>query len=86
MRTSVIEEGDRISARFTNGTFSRLSPNSTAAQMRSIDISRVKDGKLIEHWDEFNLLEVFQQIGTATVRKAAGQMNHGCGCYLQLGF
>ena len=41
--------------------------------MRSIDISRVKDGKLIEHWDEFNLLEVFPQIGAATVRKAEGQ-------------
>jgi hypothetical protein len=33
----------------------------------------VKDGKLIDHWDEFNLLEGFQQIGAATVRKADGQ-------------
>jgi hypothetical protein len=24
-----------------------------------------KDGKLIGHWDEFNLLEVFQQIAAA---------------------
>ena len=48
-------------------------PNGTADQMRSIDIWRVKDGKLIEHWDELNLLEVFQQIGAATVRKAEGQ-------------
>ena len=58
----MIEEGDRISARFTcNGTFSKAftgyQPNRTAVQMRSIDISRVKDGKQIEHWDEFNLLE-----------------------------
>ncbi len=44
--------------------------------MRSIDLSRVKDGKLIAHWDEFTLLEVFQQIGAATVRKAEGQLNH----------
>jgi predicted SnoaL-like aldol condensation-catalyzing enzyme len=29
-------------------------------------IWRVKDGKLIERWDELNLLEVFQQIGAAT--------------------
>jgi predicted SnoaL-like aldol condensation-catalyzing enzyme len=29
-------------------------------------IWRVKDGRLIEHWDELNLLEVFQQIGAAT--------------------
>jgi predicted ester cyclase len=74
----VIEEGDRISARFTyNGTcdkaFMGYQPNSTAVQMRSIDIWRVKNGKLIEHWDELNLLEVFQQIGESTVRKAEGQ-------------
>ena len=59
------------------GTFSKpfmgYQPNSTAVQMRSIDIWRVKDGKLIEHWDELNLLEVFQQIGAATVRKPVGQ-------------
>ena|SRR6516162_3597759 len=77
-RTSVIEEGDRISARFTyNGTFSKAfmgyQPNGTADQMRSSDIWRVKDGKLIEHWDKLNLLQVFQQIGAATVRKPEGQ-------------
>jgi hypothetical protein len=40
--------------------------------MRSIDIWRVEDGKFIEHWDELNLLEVFQQIGAATMRKPEG--------------
>jgi predicted SnoaL-like aldol condensation-catalyzing enzyme len=74
----VIEEDNRISARFTyNGTFSKpfmgYRPNSAAIQLRSIDIWRVKDGKFVEHWDELNLLEVFQQIGAATVRKPEGQ-------------
>ena len=74
----MIEEGDRIGGRFTyNGTFSKAfmgyQPNSTAVQMRSIDISRVKGGKLIEQWDEFKRLKVFQQIGAASVRKAEGQ-------------
>ena len=74
----MIEEGDRISARFTyNGTFSKAfmgyQPNGTADQMRSSDIWRVKDGKLIEHWDKLNLLEVFQRIGAATVRKPEGR-------------
>lgn len=31
--------------------------------MRSIDIWRVQDGEFAEHWDELNLLEVFQQLG-----------------------
>jgi steroid delta-isomerase-like uncharacterized protein len=70
-----IEEGDRISARFTYaGTFTNpfmgYPPNRATVQLRSIDIWRVKDGKLAEHWDELNLLEVFQQIGAATVTKA----------------
>jgi predicted SnoaL-like aldol condensation-catalyzing enzyme len=41
--------------------------------MPRTDLWRLKDGKLIEHWDEFNLLEIFQQIAAATVRKAEGQ-------------
>src|SRR5271170_2699043 len=74
----VIEEDDRVSARFTyNGTFSKpfmgYRPNSAAVQLRSIDIWRVKDGKFVEHWDELNLLEVFQKIGAATVRKPEPQ-------------
>jgi hypothetical protein len=54
-------------------------PNSTAVQLRSIDLWRVKDG--IEHWDKFSLL-VIQQIAAATVRKAEGQCTIGCGCCL----
>jgi hypothetical protein len=48
----VIEEGDRISGRFTcNEIFSKAfmgyQPNGTTDQMRSIDISRVKDGTVL---------------------------------------
>jgi hypothetical protein len=31
--------------------------------MRSIDIWRVAEGEFVEHWDELNVLEVFQQLG-----------------------
>jgi predicted SnoaL-like aldol condensation-catalyzing enzyme len=41
--------------------------------MRSIDIWRVKDGKFLEHWDELNLLEVFQKIGAARMKRPEGQ-------------
>jgi hypothetical protein len=40
--------------------------------MRSIAIWRVKDGKMIEHSEELNLLEVVE-LGAATVRKAEVQ-------------
>jgi predicted ester cyclase len=73
----VIGEGERISARFTcNGTFRKTfmscQPNSTRSRCEA-SIGRAKHGKRIEQWDEFNLLEVFQQIGAATPRKAEGQ-------------
>ena len=41
--------------------FKGYQPNSTAVQMRSIDILHAKDGKLIEHWDELNRLDVFMR-------------------------
>jgi predicted SnoaL-like aldol condensation-catalyzing enzyme len=30
---------------------------------RSIDIWRVRDGMFVEHWDQLNLMHMFQQIG-----------------------
>jgi hypothetical protein len=40
--------------------------------MSRTDLWRLKYGKLIDHCDELNLLEVFPQITAATVRKAEG--------------
>jgi hypothetical protein len=37
------------------------------------------EGKLIEHWDEFNLLEVFQQTAAGDGWKRGGTMNHWMG-------
>jgi predicted SnoaL-like aldol condensation-catalyzing enzyme len=34
-----------------------------AVEMRSIDIWRLQDGMFAEHWDELNLLQMFQQMG-----------------------
>jgi predicted SnoaL-like aldol condensation-catalyzing enzyme len=41
--------------------------------MPRTDLWRLEDGKRIKHWDEFNRLEEFQQIGTKAVRKEEGQ-------------
>jgi len=32
-------------------------------EMRTIDIWRVEDGKFVEHRDELNLMQLFQQMG-----------------------
>jgi hypothetical protein len=35
--------------------------------MRSTDTWRVADGEFVEHWDELDLLELFQQLGVISL-------------------
>ena len=60
--------GDRVVGRFLyrgthTGDLMGIPASGNPVEMRSIDIWRVQDGMFAEHWDELNLLEVFQQIG-----------------------
>jgi steroid delta-isomerase-like uncharacterized protein len=60
--------GDRIVGRYTYrathlGEFMGIPPTGRTIEMRSIDIWRVVDGRLAEHWDEINTLEFMQQLG-----------------------
>jgi steroid delta-isomerase-like uncharacterized protein len=64
----LIVSGDRVVGRFTyrgthTGSLLGIPATGAAVTMRSIDIWRVEDGLFAEHWDELNLLEVFQQVG-----------------------
>jgi len=45
------------------GTFLGVPASGAEIEMHTIDIWRVRDGLLAEHWDELNTLELFQQIG-----------------------
>jgi steroid delta-isomerase-like uncharacterized protein len=61
-------DGDTVVGRYTyrgthHGTFLGIPATGHALTMRSIDIWRVRDGLFVEHWDELNTLEVFQQLG-----------------------
>jgi steroid delta-isomerase-like uncharacterized protein len=63
----IIEAGETLVGRYTyrgrhTGTFMGVPPSGTEIEMHSIDIWRVRDGRLQEHWDELNNLEFFQQI------------------------
>ena len=64
----VIEAGQTVVGRYTyrgrhTGTFMRIPPTGAQIEMHSIDIWRIRDDRLYEHWDELNNLEFFQQIG-----------------------
>ena len=64
----VVEDGQTVVGRYTyrgrhTGTFMGIPPSGAQIEMHSIDIWRIRDGRLHEHWDELNTLELFQQIG-----------------------
>lgn len=64
----LIISGDRVVGRFVyrgthTGALMGIPASGNPVEMRSIDIWRVADGMFVEHWDELNLLEVFQQVG-----------------------
>lgn len=64
----LVISGDRVVGRFVyRGTHTNdlmgIPAKGSPVEMRSIDIWRVEDGMFVEHWDELNMLEVFQQIG-----------------------
>jgi steroid delta-isomerase-like uncharacterized protein len=70
--TATIEDlvvaGDRVVGRFVyrgthTGDLMGIPASGNAVEMRSIDIWRVGGGLFVEHWDELNLLQVFQQVG-----------------------
>ena len=64
----LVVSGDRVVGRFVyRGTHTNelmgIPGKGRPVEMRSIDIWRVEDDMFVEHWDELNMLEVFQQIG-----------------------
>lgn len=70
----VVVAGDRVVGRYTytgvhTGPFFGYAPTGRRVTMRSIDVWRVgPDGRFVEHWDELNTLDFFQQIGAAVLR------------------
>ena len=64
----LVISGDRVVGRFIyrgthTGDLLGIPASGNTVEMRSIDIWRVADGMFVEHWDELNLMEVFQQVG-----------------------
>ena len=64
----LVISGDRVAGRFTyrgthTGEFLGIPATGRKVEMRSIDIWRVEDGMLVEHWDELNTLQLLQQMG-----------------------
>ena len=68
----IAAEGDTVAARVAfrgthRGEFQGLPPTGKEVAFSSIEIDRVVDGKVEEHWVEINLLGLVQQLGVATI-------------------
>jgi steroid delta-isomerase-like uncharacterized protein len=76
----VIAEQDRVAVRLTTrarhtGTFMGVEPSGNEYSIDEIHIFRVEDGKVVEHWHEFDKQRLMQQLqgkgGKADARQAA---------------
>ena len=74
LATGTLSDGTLV-GRFTYlGTFTNpifgIPPTAKRVVMRSIDIWRVREGRLVEHWDELNTADWFAQLQGAEPQRA----------------
>jgi steroid delta-isomerase-like uncharacterized protein len=64
----IFSEGDMVAARVAfhgthSGEFQGIPPTGKEVTFTSIEVNRVRDGKVEEHWVELDLLGLMQQLG-----------------------
>jgi steroid delta-isomerase-like uncharacterized protein len=72
----LIAEGDRVVVRWTNtgthvGEFFGAPPTGRAFRMAGIDIHRISDGKLAEHWHVVDQFALMLQLGLLALPEPA---------------
>ena len=63
-----IAEGDRVASLVTmrcthTGPYGGLPPSGRRIAITFIDISSIRDGKILEEWDEFDMRSILRQLG-----------------------
>ena len=64
----IIAEGDKVVDRMTcegthQGMFMGVPPTGKSVKWSFIDINRIADGKVVEHWAEVDTMGILQQLG-----------------------
>lgn len=62
-----IAEGDRVASRVSmrcthSGEYQGIPPAGARVVITYLDIARVRDGKVVEEWAEFDLLGILRQL------------------------
>jgi steroid delta-isomerase-like uncharacterized protein len=72
-----IADGDRVIERWTMtathaGEFMGIPATGRRVTLTGIDISRVEDGRIVEHWTECDMLGLLEQLGAIPAQEAVG--------------
>ena len=64
----MIAEGDKVVARVTGsgthqGEFMGIAPTGNRVELSAIDIARIAEGKIVEHWSNSDQLGMMRQLG-----------------------
>ena len=73
----LVVEGDKVAIRTTvtgthTGEFMGIPPTDKKFEISAIDIVRMQDGKLIEHWGVSDAMAMMQQLGVMSEDPTAG--------------
>ena len=66
-------DGDKIAVRCRvtgshQGEGIGLAPSNQPVEFTGMTIVRLKDGKIVEAWNEFNFMQMYQQLGALTLK------------------
>ena len=69
----LIAEGDRVVFRITvhgtqQGTLMGIAPTGKQVSVSAIDIARIVEGKIVEHWGQMDTFGLLQQLGALPPR------------------
>ncbi|MGH7687663.1 MAG: ester cyclase [Candidatus Dormibacteria bacterium] len=74
----VIEDGDKVAVMWTNhgkhvGTWFGFAPTGKDVVTHGVDVFRIRDGRLAEHWDVVDVSDFYASVGLIPARPAAPQ-------------
>ena len=73
----MIAEGDRVVTKKTftgthTGEFMGIAPTGNAVTIQYVDILRLRDGRIVEHWLSMDQLSFLQQLGAISTGATSG--------------
>ena len=68
-----VSEGDKIAARCRvsathSGEGLGVAPNNSEVEFTGLTIVKIRDGKIVEAWNEFDFMKMYSQIGALTLK------------------